>query len=122
MNQTRWSNGQDAEKSRDTKLKKCYSITAKQYDEWSATNDNSCHICNKPETIKDKRNNLPRNLAVDHDSNHPDGLVRGLLCSKCNRALGMFNHNPELLQEAAKYLEYFYNVTVPGVAHAIDSL
>ena len=37
-------------------------------------------------------------------SNHKTGFVRGLLCFKCNLGLGYIS-TPELLLEAAKYLQ-----------------
>jgi hypothetical protein len=40
---------------------------------------------------------------VDH--NHSSGKVRGLLCNRCNRAIGMFEDSPELLLSAISYLQ-----------------
>ncbi|MBA7572888.1 hypothetical protein ES708_14675 [subsurface metagenome] len=43
------------------------------------------------------------NTCVDH--NHETGEVRGLLCRKCNVAIGFLNDDPELMEKAIKYLE-----------------
>lgn len=51
-----------------------------------------CPICTKPL----KKPN------TDHD--HASGEVRGLLCPRCNRALGRFGDSIALLQSAAAYL------------------
>lgn len=40
---------------------------------------------------------------VDH--NHETGIIRGILCAACNKALGMFKDNPAVLRRAAEYLE-----------------
>jgi Recombination endonuclease VII len=55
-----------------------------------------CKICKKHST------EFKRNLAVDH--NHETGIVRGLLCLNCNRGLGSFQEEKNLLKEAIKYL------------------
>ncbi len=43
-----------------------------------------------------------RDLAIDHD--HETGEIRGLLCSRCNTALGSFRDNPEIITAALSYL------------------
>lgn len=40
---------------------------------------------------------------VDHC--HDSGLVRGILSSEINRALGLFGHDPDALRRAAAYIE-----------------
>jgi hypothetical protein len=41
-------------------------------------------------------------LVVDHD--HKTGKVRGMLCNHCNRGLGHFRDDPELMEFAAIYI------------------
>lgn len=43
-----------------------------------------------------------KELAIDHC--HKTGRIRGLLCMRCNTALGMFRDNPLLLEKAYIYL------------------
>jgi len=47
----------------------------------------------------------PKPLRVDHC--HETGIVRGLLCDRCNFALGWLNDDPNLCVRAAKYLRRF---------------
>jgi hypothetical protein len=42
-------------------------------------------------------------LAVDHD--HNTGNYRGLLCRRCNKAIGAFGDSIELLEKAVEYLK-----------------
>lgn len=44
-------------------------------------------------------------FAGDHD--HKSGKLRGLLCTNCNTALGLFKDSTERLSNAIKYLEHF---------------
>lgn len=60
--------------------------------------DGKCDICRSTVTGYSKRS-----LNIDHD--HKTGMVRGLLCHKCNIGLGNFNDNIDLLQRAIFYLK-----------------
>lgn len=70
----------------------------RMYDE----QDGKCAICHTPGLLYGQGNQKDT-LPLDH--NHVTGEIRGLLCIKCNRGLGLFMDNPELLREAARYLE-----------------
>jgi lipocalin len=82
---------------RKQKLKKNYNISIEKYNIMLKKQDYKCAICGKAETEQAKM------LAVDH--NHETNEIRGLLCDKCNRGLGYFNDNSEILQEAVNYLK-----------------
>lgn len=81
---------------REAELKKLYGITLQDYIEMYNDQDGVCYICK--EECKTKKS-----LSVDH--NHKTGRVRGLLCNRCNRAIGMFMDSPSLLRRAADYLD-----------------
>ena len=67
--------------------------------------ERKCAICGKTDG--------KINLAIDH--NHETGVVRGLLCRKCNTGLGFFLDSTNLLQKAKEYLEKGNNgINNPG--------
>lgn len=41
-------------------------------------------------------------MAVDHD--HATNRVRGILCSNCNRGIGLLGDSPEIINKAIDYL------------------
>lgn len=59
--------------------------------------DYRCIICKSPSSKFAKR------LHVDHS--HTTGVIRGLLCSSCNMALGLFKDNSTSLKRALNYLD-----------------
>ena len=83
-------------------LKIQYGITPEQYNELILKQNNLCAICNEPESSKDRNGNIKK-LSVDHC--HKTGKVRRLLCNQCNKGLGCFKDNTELLKKAINYLE-----------------
>lgn len=77
------------------------SYTLAELESLYASSNGVCQICGKPQT--GFKNGGQKNLAIDHC--HKTGKVRGLLCTKCNTALGKFNDDPSLLRKAAEYLD-----------------
>jgi hypothetical protein len=92
---------------RNYRLKKLYGITLEQYNKMLSEQNNKCKICNNFETAFSKQSNKIKDLSVDHC--HNTGIVRGLLCSKCNCLIGYSLESIELLQEAINYLKEFYH-------------
>lgn len=75
---------------------KKFNISIEDYAKKMIEQNGKCKICNKEE----KQNKV---LSLDHD--HETGIVRDLLCSSCNLALGGFMDNPILLTNAINYLK-----------------
>ena len=89
------------ERDKNHNLKKQYGIDLKEYQRMLEVQNGVCAICHSPESTKDKDGG-PRSMPVDHD--HKTGKVRALLCTQCNRGLGMFTDNIEKLKAAVEYL------------------
>lgn len=83
-------------------LKKEYGLTVDQYNAMREAQGGACAICGEDEPSEHGRTGTKFRLSVDHD--HKTGAVRSLLCQKCNRAIGLFGDNPELVQKAVEYL------------------
>ena len=95
---------QNPDKIKNTHLKAKYGITLDDYMKMSARQNHCCAICGQRETAVDA-NGAERFMPVDHC--HATGVVRALLCSSCNKALGGFKDDPTLLRKAAEYIESF---------------
>jgi hypothetical protein len=76
-------------------LKRRYGLSLEEYEDIKKSQKGVCFIC--------KETNGEKPLAVDHC--HKTGKVRGLLCCKCNRALGYFKDSVINLKKAISYLE-----------------
>ncbi|MGH9178293.1 MAG: endonuclease VII domain-containing protein, partial [Acidimicrobiales bacterium] len=76
-------------------LKRTYGITPEVYDELLARQEGVCAICRRQPTPG-------ISLHVDHD--HDSGRIRGLLCFRCNNALGDFDDDHDRLYAALRYL------------------
>lgn len=72
-----------------------YGITIEIYETMLAGQGGVCRICKRPPGSK--------RLGVDH--NHATGKVRGVLCQKCNTAIGLADDNADRLRAMASYLD-----------------
>ncbi|MFY1694019.1 MULTISPECIES: endonuclease domain-containing protein [unclassified Solwaraspora] len=83
-------------------LREKYNLTSAQYEQMLADQAGRCAICGQSETARG-RGGAPRRLAVDHD--HRSGVVRQLLCHRCNLVTWAVEENPALLDKVRAYLQ-----------------
>ena len=79
---------------------KNYNLTTLEINAMLENQEYLCAICRRTQTSKRHGEKTP--LSVDHC--HKTGKIRGLLCSPCNTALGLFRDDPAILGAAALYL------------------
>lgn len=97
---------------REINLKRSFGISIKDHDEMLKKQKGVCAICGKPEShghynVKQSKVVKLKNLAVDHD--HTTNRVRGLLCQRCNRGIGLFGDDIQTLEKAIQYLNKHKN-------------
>jgi hypothetical protein len=80
-----------------------YAITADEYNTILAEQGGRCAICHATHPGVGLTH-----FAVDHDHAEEDRNVRGLLCSRCNQAIGLLGDSPTILLNAARYLNPVY--------------
>lgn len=68
-------------------IKYSYGLTKEEYEKLPKF----CEVCGSTER-----------LCIDHD--HSTGRVRGILCARCNIALGMLRDNPVYIDKLKEYL------------------
>lgn len=98
-NWNRWQK-QHPDYVKNKELKRKYKFSIVEYKVLLEKQNGVCAICCKAETRKFKGTIVE--LSVDHC--HKTGKVRGLLCTRCNRTLGMFKDSIGLFESAIEYL------------------
>jgi len=73
-----------------------FGLSPSDYDFLLKLQGYNCAICHKPLKLKQYK------FAVDHCHDSDD--VRGILCVRCNTALGSFDDDPDMILRAAEYL------------------
>lgn len=88
------------EQALNTRLMRDYGITLEAFNAMMEQQNEQCAIC---KTALQSSGNM-KNTNIDHC--HKDGHVRGILCGSCNRALGLFQDDVDVLQSAINYLSH----------------
>jgi len=99
------SKSYDKTKGRDKNLRHNYGITLEQYNTMLIEQNYQCKICGstKPGGRKAGRGGATDVMVVDHC--HDTGKVRGLLCHRCNRCMGLLGDNVDTLSKMISYLK-----------------
>lgn len=101
------------------KRKSKYGITEEQFNSLLEAQGGKCAICQNVLNHRDSGDDYRgREYCLHVDHNHETGIVRGLLCGRCNRGLGFFGDDVELLSAAWVYLlahDCFPNLIGAGV-------
>jgi len=83
---------ENPERVKDIKLRSIYGLSLKDFQRLADKQNQCCAICQRKVA-----------LCVDH--NHNTGQIRGLLCTRCNRLLGMVHDSITELQAVIRYLQ-----------------
>lgn len=78
-----------------------YGVSLLEVERMLVAQENLCAICRR-EGFK-MHDGVFMNLNLDHC--HSTGVVRGLLCHNCNRALGLLKDDVDVMQRAIDYLK-----------------
>ena len=87
--------------TRTSRLRKTYGLERREYDALLQSQGGVCAICKTSSPL----GKGPNSWKVDHC--HKTGKTRGLLCNRCNCALGQFKDNIESIKRAIEYLEKY---------------
>jgi len=80
---------------RDARLRRVFGLSSDDYTAMLADQGGGCALCGRTPPPG-------RSLHVDH--NHETGVVRGLLCFRCNAGIGQFREDKLRLADAIVYL------------------
>jgi hypothetical protein len=103
--------GLRAQYRRRSLLKNTYGLTEAQFDELLARQNGRCPICLEHLELKNPPG-MPK-LAIDHD--HVTGAIRGLLCGRCNAAIGLLREDIAVASRAVDYLEAAQGISLKVV-------
>ena len=85
-------------RTKELHFKRKYGIDNARFQELLTAQDGKCAMCKMPHEPP----NCQTSLDVDHD--HSTKRVRGLLCQRCNKGLGLLQDSIAILSAGVEYL------------------
>lgn len=82
--------------------KRVYGLTDDNFNAIWDKQNGKCPVCDKLLTDGLGTNHLPSKAVIDHC--HDTGRIRGILCTMCNKGLGLLGDNVHGLTKAIQYL------------------
>lgn len=79
---------------REKRLMSIFHLTESMWEKIYQFQEGKCGMCRKPLTREE--------VMTDH--RHADGLIRGCLCFRCNKAIALFDNDESLIRAALSYL------------------
>jgi len=117
-NRERYTSSGKRDKTHSDRMVREHGLAPGEYEIQYTAQGGVCAICGNPEA-NIIRGGLCR-LAVDH--NHETGQRRGLLCVRCNTAIGLLNEDPDILMKAVVYLQTWAASTTIQTTPSLTSL
>jgi len=97
-----WAKTKGAKKFiRNQGYKSRYGISYEVFEEMLKSCDYTCHICGCKVVQKHGGNKA----CLDHC--HTTGNLRGVLCNRCNKGIGLLDDSVDVLQKAIDYLQKY---------------
>lgn len=84
------------EKLKRGRLMRGFGMTLERFNEMLVEQGHKCSICGS---------NFPDGAKINVDHDHNTGVVRELLCNKCNLGLGCFDDDVSLFYRATLYID-----------------
>ncbi len=89
--------------ARGSLLRRRYGLSEEDYLNRLEAQGGVCAGCHSPN---------PRNREFNVDHDHRTGFPRGLLCDKCNMAIGLLDDSPDRLQALIDYLKHWASLII----------
>lgn len=85
---------------KERQLARKYGLSSSEYLGMCEQHSGACGICGQTPSANE------RALSIDHD--HTTNTLRGLLCSRCNTAIGLFEDDIGLLENSIRYIKKYH--------------